>query len=105
MLAATPYMRAPAIPLVDPHVEAAAHQELAAAVVRQAVADLGDASPAVRASAVEFLRGSDALIWWTDMAGLDADVVVEYARPLLEPSPEQTATVETSRRRRLARAS
>lgn len=100
-------MKAPAIPLVSPPVETAAHQELAAAVVRQAVADLEDVSRSVRDSAIAFLRGSDALIWWCDMAGLDAEVVIEYARPLLEPSPEATATVETFRRRwrRMARAS
>jgi len=44
--------KAPAIPLLDAHPKMAAHQELAAAVVHEAVLDLRDASPSVRVSAV-----------------------------------------------------
>jgi hypothetical protein len=76
-------MKAPAIPLLDPHTDTAAHQELAAAVVHQAVVDLRDASPSVRASAVAFLAGSDGLAGWCSVAGLNADVVAARARPWL----------------------
>ncbi len=59
------------------------HQVLAAQVIRQALADLGDHSPAIRADARAFLQGSSALAWWCAVAGLDDQVVVWHARPVL----------------------
>ena len=84
-------MKSPAIPLLDPHTETAAHQELAAAVVHQAVIDLRDASPSVRASAVAFLAGSEGLASWCSVAGLRPDVVTAHARPLLPGSDLRVA--------------
>jgi hypothetical protein len=54
-------MKAPAIPLVEPHAEMAPHATLAAHVIKQAIVDLSDLSPSVRASASAFLAGSDSL--------------------------------------------
>lgn len=53
-------MKAPAIPLVHVHTETAPHQELAAAVVRQAITDLEHPSEMVRDSARLFLGGNEA---------------------------------------------
>jgi hypothetical protein len=77
-------MKAPAIPLVDAPTDLEAHQELAAAVVHQAMLDLRVASPRVRASAVAFLEGSDGLAGWCSVAGLNPGVVVARARPWLD---------------------
>jgi hypothetical protein len=55
----------------------AAHQELAAAVIRQAVLDASnaDAPEPVRLGARAFLAGSPALLHWCDVAGLDPALV------------------------------
>lgn len=81
-------MKAPAIPLVDVHAEMAGHQELAAAVLHQAIVDLRDSKPQVRESAAMFLAGSDGFIRWCSVAGLEPDVVMAHARPLLHALAE-----------------
>jgi hypothetical protein len=76
-------MKAPAVPLVHCHAETAAHQELAAAVIRQALTDLRDPRASVRGSATVFLAGNDAMRWWCEVAGLEPDEVVGRAYPIV----------------------
>jgi hypothetical protein len=90
-------MKAPAVPLVGFCSNAAAHQLLAASVIRQAVLDLLDDQPTVRRSAIMFLQDSDSLIAWCAIAGLEPDVVVAYARrAITERRPPQDAPSRTS---------
>ena len=58
--------------------------------MRQAITDLRDALPSVRAGAAAFLAGSDSLVGWCSVAGLDPNTVIRQARPLL---PRSTASV------------
>jgi hypothetical protein len=76
-------MKAPAVPLLGAHTEIAAHQELAAAVLHQAVIDLRDPRVTVRQSAAVFLAGSEGFRGWCSVAGLEPEVVVAQARLLL----------------------
>jgi hypothetical protein len=73
-------MKAPAIPLVHVHTETEPHQELAAAVVRQAIADLAHPTGMVRNEARHFLTGSDDFYWWCGVAGLEPDRVLGKMR-------------------------
>jgi hypothetical protein len=56
-----------------------AHQELAVAVIRQAVLDAANpsADDRVRAAAQDFLAGSPMLRQWCDIAGIDPGLVLE----------------------------
>lgn len=71
-----------------------AHQELAAAVIRQALHDAVDpgASEGLRANARTFLAGSQMLRQWCQVAGLDLGCVQKRC-----PAPRPTAVVQPRR--------
>jgi hypothetical protein len=63
----------------------AAHRSLAAGVIRQAVRDVRNPNgrPDDTASARSFLSGSPMLSYWCEIAELDLNYVVEWARTLV----------------------
>jgi hypothetical protein len=63
----------------------AAHRSLAAGVIRQAVRDVRNpnGTPDDTASARSFLSGSPMLSYWCEIAELDLNCVVEWARTLV----------------------
>jgi hypothetical protein len=67
------------VPLLDSPRAVDAHQELAVAVIRQAVIDATNplAADNVRAGARAFLAGSSMLRQWCDVAGLDPRLILE----------------------------
>lgn len=94
-------MKAPAVVLdAGCSAEVTPYQELAGAILRQALIDLQDPSRTVRRSAAEFLQGTETFGFWCDVAGLDAHVIAEYARPLLVPMPTPVSVDALSRFRR-----
>jgi hypothetical protein len=66
---------------------------LAAAVIRQAIADARAGAPAERARARVFLAGSPAVWFWCDVAGLNAATV----RRLAEASVRAPRRIPPSR--------
>ena len=74
-----------------------AHQELAAAVIRQALLDAAnpDAAERVRAGAQAFLAGSPMLRLWCGVAGLDPRLVrARYLKqtPIQAAAPRDRGT-------------
>jgi hypothetical protein len=63
----------------------AAHRSLAARVIDQAVRDVRDlnGAPDDTASARSFLSGSPMLSYWCEIAELDLNYVVDWARTLV----------------------
>ena len=72
-------MKKPPVPLLNPTRSIDGHQELAIAVIRQAVMDATNpsAEDRVRAGAREFLAGSPMLREWCGVAGIDPGLVLE----------------------------
>ena len=72
-------MKKPPLPLLGPTRSIDAHQELAVAVIRQAVVDATNpsAETRVRAAARAFLAGSPMLYQWCGVAGIDPVLVLE----------------------------
>jgi len=79
------------VPLLDSPRGVDAHQELAVAVIRQAVIDATNPNAAdnVRAGARAFLAGSSMMRQWCDSAGLDARLVLERCKADLIKAREQ----------------
>ncbi len=71
-------MKKPPIALLNSSRAVDAHQELAAAVIRQALLDANNPAAAthVRAGARAFLAGSPMLRQWCSVAGLDPGLVL-----------------------------
>jgi hypothetical protein len=72
-------MKKPPVPLLSSTRSVHAHQELAVAVIRQAVVDATNplAESRVRDGARAFLAGSPMLRQWCGVAGLDPGLVLE----------------------------
>jgi hypothetical protein len=72
-------MKKPPVCLLAPTRTMDAHQELAIAVIRQAVVDATNpvAESRVRAGARAFLNGSPMLREWCGVAGIDPRLVLE----------------------------
>ena len=72
-------MKKPPVPLLGPTRAMESHQELAVAVIRQAVVDATNpaAESRVRAGARAFLAGSPMLYQWCGVAGIDPGLVLE----------------------------